>query len=136
MHSFTLKHQSAKHLGELSPLDHCMDTLSLDASVLHPVGQLWQSDGDKCVMNMLEVLTGINLAVPKTPQHLLTQWPYREGAKIDGYRIKRNVGTILFSFTKIHYFTYLSCTDLNILHLYKEPSFMLMSEMILDKSKY
>lgn len=85
---------------------------------------------------MLEVLTRINLPVPKTPWHLLTQWQYMEFAKNDGYRKKRNFGTVLFSFTKIHYFTFLSCTDLNILHLYKEPRFMFMSKMILDKSKY
>lgn len=53
-----------------------------------------------------------------------------EGANHDGYRKKRNFGTVLFSFTKIHYFTFLSCTDLYVLHLYKDPSYMFLSEMI------
>lgn len=81
-------------------------------------------------MNILEVLTRINLPALTTPWHLLTQWLYMEGANHDGYRKKRNFGTVLFSFTKIHYFTFFSCTDLYILHLYKDPSYMFLSEMI------
>lgn len=77
---------------------------------------------------MLEVLTRINLPVLIMPWHLLAQWQYVEGA--NHHRKKRNFGTVLYSFTKIHYFTFLSFTDLNILHLYKDPSYMLLSEVI------
>lgn len=79
---------------------------------------------------MLEVLTRTNLPVPKTPSHPLTQWQYIEGAKHDGFGEKREILVLFCSALPRYIFTFLSCTDLNILHFYKD-----LSAMILDKTK-